>query len=92
MSEKTKLRILSDTLGEIEAEIIDKNPNTVMAILKALPFQGKANVWGEEIYFDIPVDASEEDSQQEMGMGDIAFWPPRKCNVHIFWPYTCFRF
>lgn len=86
MSENPKLLILSDNLGELEAEIIDKNPDTTKAILKALPFQSPANVWGEEIYFDIPIDASEEDSQKEMELGDIAFWPQGNAMCIFFGP------
>jgi hypothetical protein len=75
MSQEEKLLISSDSIGEVQAEIVSKNPETMDAILKALPFSGKANVWGDEVYFNIPVGAPEENSQQEMEVGDIAFWP-----------------
>ena len=75
MSDEVKLLITGDNFGEITAEFVEKNPQTKDAILNALPFQGEANVWGDEIYFNIPVTTSEETSQQEMEIGDIAFWP-----------------
>jgi hypothetical protein len=75
MSDKVKLLITGDKFGELEAEFVEKNPQTKDAILNALPFQGEANVWGDEIYFNIPVTASEETDQQDMEVGDIAFWP-----------------
>lgn len=86
MSEELKLLISSENLGEIEAEIIDKNPGTVEAILNALPFDGMANVWGEEVYFNIPVGVGEEDSQEEMEVGDIAFWPTGNAMCIFFGP------
>ncbi len=86
MSEDKKFQIVSENIGELEAEFTDKNPETVEAILKALPFEGPANVWGEEIYFNIPVAASEEDSQQEMEVGDIAFWPMGNAMCIFFGP------
>ncbi|UCE39204.1 MAG: hypothetical protein JSW00_08310 [Thermoplasmata archaeon] len=86
MSEAEKFLISSESIGEIQAEFIDKNLDTVDTILKALPFEGTANVWGEEIYFNIPASASEEDSQQEMEVGDIAFWPMGNAMCIFFGP------
>jgi hypothetical protein len=75
MPDEVKLIITGDRIGKIEAELAEINPKTKEAILNALPFQGEANVWGDEIYFNIPVSEDEETSQQEMEVGDIAFWP-----------------
>ncbi len=86
MSDFTKILIASQSLGEIEAELLDTNPKTQEAITKALPFEGAANVWGEEVYFDIPINSKEEDSQQEMEEGDIAFWPAGGAMCIFFGP------
>ncbi|UCG68689.1 MAG: hypothetical protein JSV09_12920 [Thermoplasmata archaeon] len=86
MSADLKLAIESESIGEVQAEIIDKNPETAEAVLKALPFEGKANVWGEEIYFNIPVGVVEENGQQEMEVGDIAFWPTGNAMCLFFGP------
>jgi hypothetical protein len=59
--------------GEIDKK---KNPKTAEKVIKSLPIEGKANLWGEEIYFKIPVKVEEENSQQEVEIGDIAYWPP----------------
>ena len=37
----------------LEAEMLDTP--TAKKILEALPFESSANVWGDEIYFDIPL-------------------------------------
>jgi hypothetical protein len=49
---------------------------TARAIWEALPLNGTAHRWGEEIYFDIPVVIPEsEDARQEMQIGELAYWP-----------------
>jgi hypothetical protein len=86
MSTINKILIVSQSLGQVEAEIIDDNPKTSEAVLRALPFEGAANVWGEEVYFDIPVKAREENSKQTMEVGDIAFWPMGNAMCIFFGP------
>ena len=70
-----KIKIITPA-GEIKAEFVDKNPKTADVVWKALPIEGEANRWGNEIYFEIPVKLGEENSQQEVEVGDIAYWPP----------------
>ena len=43
--------------NEIPAELNDSE--TALTIAEALPFEGMASVWGEEIYFEIPVQIDE---------------------------------
>ena len=69
-----------------EAELLDKNHKTSEAIQNALPFEGAANVWREEIYFTIPVDSDEEKGQQDMEVGDIAYWPVGRAMCIFFGP------
>ena len=46
-------------------------------IWEALPLSGSVNVWGDEIYFEIPVSLKEvSDAQQEVEIGTLAYWPP----------------
>jgi hypothetical protein len=63
-------------------------PNaTAQAIWNALPLQGRANRWGDEIYFAIPVSLGEDSAQEEVGVGDLAYWPPGNA-LCIFWGPT----
>ncbi len=72
-----KIRIISTSIEGITAEIDEKrNPRTAKAIWEALPIRGEANRWGEEIYFGIPVEMKEENSQQVVEIGDLGYWPP----------------
>jgi hypothetical protein len=86
MADEKKIMISGESFGELEAVIIDKNPKTSQAIMDALPFEGSAIVWGEEIYFEIPVDSDEENGQQDMEVGDIAYWPVGKAMCIFFGP------
>ena len=86
MADDKTVLISGDSFGELEAVIIDKNPKTAQAVIDALPLIGAANVWGEEIYFEIPVDSDEENGQQDMEVGDIAYWPAGKAMCIFFGP------
>ena len=69
-----KIRITAGSVS-MEAELTESE--TADAFWEALPITGSANVWGEEIYFQVPVDAPLEDSaREEMEVGEIAYWPP----------------
>ena len=52
------------------------NSNTSQEILKKLPIVSRANRWGEEIYFQIPVYAELENGVEVLDVGSIAYWPP----------------
>lgn len=61
---------------------------TARLLWDALPIDGKANRWGDEIYFSIPVDAdTEPDALAAVQVGEIAFWPPGNAFC-IFWGPT----
>jgi len=75
------------TAGDISlpAELND-NP-TAQAVWGALPIEGRANVWGDEIYFGIPVRAGEEpDARADMELGELAYWPPGNAFCIFFGP------
>lgn len=61
--------------------------STARAIWNALPLEGSANRWGDEIYFSVPVDMAEEDAREEVAVGDLAYWPPGSAFC-IFWGPT----
>jgi len=74
---KTKIRIHTPSTGWVHAELdSDKNPESVKNILASLPITGSTQLWGDEIYFSIPLKMGEENSQVEVAVGDLAYWPP----------------
>ena len=49
---------------------------TARQIWEALPMEGMAHTWGDEIYFEIPVMAAQEpDARAEVKVGELAYWP-----------------
>ncbi len=82
-----KIRIVSDKIGAVEAELLEeRNPRTANAIWEALPFESRANTWGDEIYFSIPVKQNEENAQQSVEPGDLGYWPQGKGFCIFFGP------
>jgi hypothetical protein len=64
------------TAGKVIAEAELNESPTAKAILNALPIEGQANRWGDEIFFEIPVKLAEApDARQEMAVGELAYWP-----------------
>ena len=69
----------------LDAEMLDTP--TASKILEALPFESSANVWGDEIYFDIPLSlAQEPDARAEVEVGDLAYWPAGQAFCIFFGP------
>ncbi len=64
------------TSGDIvvRAELFECS--TADDIRKALPFEGSANLWGDEIYFEIPVTADQAvDARADVEAGELGYWP-----------------
>ena len=81
-----KIKIVTESTGEVYVELLEKNPKTLEAVLKALPIESTALRWGDEVYFETPVDVDEENSQEVVEMGDVAYWPPGKSICIFFGP------
>ena len=69
----------------LEAEMLDTP--TASKILDSLPLESSANVWGDEIYFDIPLNlAQEPDARADVEVGDLAYWPTGPAFCIFFGP------
>ncbi|HDD64784.1 MAG TPA: hypothetical protein ENF61_01575 [Firmicutes bacterium] len=55
-------------------------------IMEKLPVTSTVRRWGEEIYFDIPVDEEIKNPVKEVNKGDIGYWPEGKCFCIFFGP------
>jgi len=78
-----KIRIIA---GAIEAEAELNSTATAQAIWEALPIEGRANFWGGEIYFSVPVSLELEAGQELVSKGDLGYWPEGSAFCIFFGP------
>src|ERR1044072_6699118 len=53
---------------------------TAKAVLAKLPYEARVMTWGEEVYFDVPVDAPrEKDARAVVTPGEVGYWPDGAC-------------
>jgi hypothetical protein len=71
-----KIRFAAESHGEAEGELVRfQSPMTVDSLAKALPFEGRAAKWREELYFETPVKLGAEKPRPKVEVGTIAYWP-----------------
>jgi hypothetical protein len=64
------------TAGDVTMTAELNDSPTAQQIWEALPITGRANIWGDEIYFDIPVEAEQEpDARADVDVGELGYWP-----------------
>jgi hypothetical protein len=79
-------RILIKT-GDVTTQGVLNDTSTANAVWEALPVTGKANTWGGEIYFAIPVKEELEPTAREtVEKGDLGYWPPGRAFCIFFGP------
>jgi len=69
----------------MQAELNDSP--TARQIWEALPIEGSANTWGDEIYFRIPVAAEQDpDARADIDVGELGYWPVGSAFCIFFGP------
>lgn len=63
-------------VGDVALDAELNNTETAGAIWDALPIRSSGSTWGDEIYFQIQVEADLEDGQETVEIGDLGYWPP----------------
>jgi len=61
--------------GETEVTGRLNESGTAGMIETILPVTGTVNLWGDEIYFTIPLKTGPENARDTVSLGDIAYWP-----------------
>ena len=69
----------------LEAELFDTK--TARAVFDALPVESVPEEWGDEFYFEIPVEMPlDETASTKVKVGDIGYWPPGNSLAIFFGP------
>jgi hypothetical protein len=80
--ERIKIIIKDITLY---AELFDTK--TAKAVAEALPIETVPDEWGDEFYFEIPVEMPLDDTATtKVKVGDIGYWPPGNALAIFFGP------
>ena len=75
------------TAGSVTLDAELNDSPTARAIWDALPITGRANTWGDEIYFEIPVRAEQEpDARADVEVGELGYWPVGRAFCIFFGP------
>ena len=79
---------VSIRVGDIVLDCEWNDSPTASLIHAALPIDARGNYWGGEIYFEIPVQAPQEESARAfVEPGTVAYWPTGHC-LCVFWGPT----
>jgi len=68
--------------GVYLAELDDSEFSNAMWM--SLPREGTANVWGNEIYFEMPGEVTVQGDVTVLESGDVAYWPQGKAICLFF--------
>jgi hypothetical protein len=71
-------------IGDLEATAHFDDTDTAGKVLEILPLTSSVNIWGHEVYFDVPVEMALENGRELVDLGDIAYWPQGKALCIFF--------
>jgi hypothetical protein len=70
------IRFIIENVGEAEGELVRiRSPRTTDAIIRQLPIEGRAALWQQEVYFEVPVKMGNEKAKPTVEKGTLAYWP-----------------
>jgi hypothetical protein len=74
---ESNMKIKIELEGEVFEALLTGEfaPKTVEKIVAALPIESDVMVWGDEVYFDVPVEMDEENAKETVSKGDLGYWP-----------------
>lgn len=85
------MRKITIAAGTMSVTASLNSSRTAQAIWEALPIKARANTWGDEIYFEIPVTCEPESPREVVEMGDLGYWPPGSAFCIFFGPTPASR-
>lgn len=80
-----RIRIILGNTHSLDAEFFDTA--CAQAIADELPIEARPNEWGDEFYFEVPVEMSlDETATCMVKVGDIGYWPSGNALAIFFGP------
>jgi hypothetical protein len=71
--------------ASLSAELFDTE--CAKQVMEKLPIEAVPHEWGDEFYFEIPVEASpDQTATTKIKAGDIGYWPPGNALAIFFGP------
>lgn len=75
------------TVENISLSAVLHDTPTAAMILESLPLKGTTHIWGEEIYFEIPLQIEPEpEARADVEVGDLGYWPTGTAFCIFFGP------
>lgn len=74
------------TAGGIGTEATLNDSRTAREIWEVLPIEAAGLIWGDEIYFGIPLGMDEDAARAVVELGDLGYWPPGRAFCIFFGP------
>jgi hypothetical protein len=84
--ESTMPNKIKITAGSVTQTATLNDSSCAKQIYDALPLEARANTWGDEIYFGIPVKCTAENPQETVELGDLGYWLEGSCFCIFFGP------
>ncbi len=83
---------MSIHVGDLNVEAALNDTKTAQLIWEGLPMEARANLWGEEIYFAIPVKTGlEQGARDIVSAGELGYWPTGHAFCIFFGPTPASR-
>ena len=73
-------------VGDISFKAKFNNSKASGKIKNNLPLESEVEIWGDEIYFEIGLEASTEGKTIDVNIGDVVYWPQGKCLCVFYGP------
>ena len=81
------MKTITISAGDVSLPAELNDSPTAQQVWDKLPIEGAANVWGDEIYFEIPVVADQApDARAEDEVGELGYWPVGRAFCIFFGP------
>ncbi|MEM3447562.1 MAG: cyclophilin-like fold protein [Nitrososphaerota archaeon] len=77
-------RIVFRFSGGLEVEGVLEDNKELEKLLARSPFTSVVSLWGEEVYFPLPIKMELKGERTVMSIGEIAYWPEGNCLCIFF--------